>query len=311
MPLQKVLWQVSSTVLFCYICRPNNQNAGDFVRHCTHDITNGTFRFSFQLLLGILRLGWITVYLSDPLTRGYMTASAVYVMTSQVKYLFGLKLTRYSGPLNLFYVSVGGISSLNGKYRHFDETFVILTYRATNAEKPSKWKHLCCGDVKWGKCEYANFDAPHTHTICSVEIGRAADFLTLSDTTPSEAPVDIFFLSLHLFNPWNGIFSSLFAHNVVILTIHYAVTFHWYNFQWPENQIHRAWWPSDNAARFFAFQTYIELIPKLDETNIAALVISIICILVLAVFKEHLQPRFKKKFKVPFPIELIIVSTVV
>ena len=58
-----------------------------------------------------------------------------------------------------------------------------------------------------------------------------------------------------------------------------------------------------------SFQTYIEFFPKLGETNVAALIIAAISILILAVFKEHIQPRFKKKFKVPFPIELIVVST--
>ena len=84
-----------------------------------------TFRLCLQLLLGVLQLGWITVYLSDPLTRGYMTASAIYVMTSQVKYLFGLQIDKeFSGPLKLYYVSTRGISSLKRKC-HFDEIFVL------------------------------------------------------------------------------------------------------------------------------------------------------------------------------------------
>jgi len=109
-----------------------------------------------QLLMGILQLGWLTIYLSDALSRGFTTACAVHVMTSQLKYLFGLKLTRYGGVLSLFY-------------------------------------------------------------------------------------------------------------------------------------------------------TYIEFLPLLPESNVAALAVSASCIFTLAVFKEHLQPGFKKKFKVMFPIELIVV----
>ena len=90
---------------------------------------------------------------------------------------------------------------------------------------------------------------------------------------------------------------------------HDALLFHRYIFRWPDgNKQINSSKPSDQATNFFAFQTYKEIIPRLDETNKAALVISIICILTLAVFKEHIQPRFKKKFKVPFPIELIVVS---
>ena len=106
-------------------------------------------------------------------------------------------------------------------------------------------------------------------------------------------------ISLH---SWNRKFSFLpFWHD--------ALLFQGYIFRWPnsDKQINSSK-PGDNVANFFAFQTYKEIIPRLDETNKAALVISIICILTLAVFKEHIQPRFKKKFKVPFPIELIVVS---
>ena len=53
--------------------------------------------------MAALRLGFLTAYLSPPLTSGYTTASALYIATSQLPSLFGVPSVRYEGPLALFY----------------------------------------------------------------------------------------------------------------------------------------------------------------------------------------------------------------
>ena len=53
-----------------------------------------------------LRIGALTVILSDMLVKGFTTGAAVHVLMSQVKSLFGLTLPRYSGPGKL--IKVGG-----------------------------------------------------------------------------------------------------------------------------------------------------------------------------------------------------------
>ena len=53
-----------------------------------------------------LRIGALTVILSDMLVKGFTTGAAVHVLMSQVKSLFGLKLPRHSGPGKL--IKVGG-----------------------------------------------------------------------------------------------------------------------------------------------------------------------------------------------------------
>lgn len=58
--------------------------------------------------LGLVRFGFVVTYLSEPLVRGYTTAAAVQVFVSQLKYVFGLQLSSFSGPLSLVYVSEGG-----------------------------------------------------------------------------------------------------------------------------------------------------------------------------------------------------------
>ncbi|XP_037706321.1 solute carrier family 26 member 6 isoform X2 [Choloepus didactylus] len=57
----------------------------------------------FQVGLGLVHFGFVVTYLSEPLIRGYTTAAAVQVFVSQLKYVFGLYLSSYSGPLSLIY----------------------------------------------------------------------------------------------------------------------------------------------------------------------------------------------------------------
>ncbi|XP_069833411.1 chloride anion exchanger-like [Dendropsophus ebraccatus] len=57
-----------------------------------------------QLALGFLRIGFIVIYLSEPLINGFTTAAAIEVVISQLKYVFGLKVSSFSGPLSNFYV---------------------------------------------------------------------------------------------------------------------------------------------------------------------------------------------------------------
>ena len=51
----------------------------------------------FQLFMGLCKLGFVAVYLSDPLISGFTTGASVLVFTSQVKHILGLEVPRYSG----------------------------------------------------------------------------------------------------------------------------------------------------------------------------------------------------------------------
>ncbi|CAG2100288.1 unnamed protein product [Medioppia subpectinata] len=57
----------------------------------------------YQLLFGIFRMGFISVYMSEQLISSFITASSFYVLTSQIGYMSGLHLESRSGPLSLFY----------------------------------------------------------------------------------------------------------------------------------------------------------------------------------------------------------------
>ncbi|KAM9334539.1 prestin [Symphorus nematophorus] len=56
-----------------------------------------------QFVLGLLRFGFVAIYLTEPLVRGFTTAAAVHVVISQLKYLLGVKTQRFSGPLSAIY----------------------------------------------------------------------------------------------------------------------------------------------------------------------------------------------------------------
>lgn len=56
--------------------------------------------------MGVLQLGEVfTVLLSEIVVSGFTTGVAFHVLTSQVKYLLGIPMPRYSGPFKAFYVS--------------------------------------------------------------------------------------------------------------------------------------------------------------------------------------------------------------
>uniref|UniRef100_A0A8C0B646 Solute carrier family 26 member 5 n=1 Tax=Buteo japonicus TaxID=224669 RepID=A0A8C0B646_9AVES len=65
-----------------------------------------------QLCLGFLRFGFVAIYLTEPLVRGFTTAAAVHVFTSQLKYLLGIKTNRYSGPLSVVYSIAAVLSKI-------------------------------------------------------------------------------------------------------------------------------------------------------------------------------------------------------
>ncbi|XP_023651296.2 prestin [Paramormyrops kingsleyae] len=56
-----------------------------------------------QLFLGLLRFGFVAIYLAEPLVRGFTTAAAVHVFVSQLKYLLGIQTMRFSGALSVIY----------------------------------------------------------------------------------------------------------------------------------------------------------------------------------------------------------------
>uniref|UniRef100_A0A8D0CIS1 Solute carrier family 26 member 6, like 1 n=1 Tax=Scleropages formosus TaxID=113540 RepID=A0A8D0CIS1_SCLFO len=63
-----------------------------------------------QVVLGLVRFGFVATYLSEPLVRGYTSAAACHAAVAQLRYLVGLSSTRFVGPLSLVY-TLGDVCS--------------------------------------------------------------------------------------------------------------------------------------------------------------------------------------------------------
>uniref|UniRef100_A0A8C6PKU4 Solute carrier family 26 member 6, like 1 n=1 Tax=Nothobranchius furzeri TaxID=105023 RepID=A0A8C6PKU4_NOTFU len=59
-----------------------------------------------QVLLGVVKFGFVGTYLSDPLVRAYTTAAAAHAVVAQLKHIFGVSPTRVFGPMSVVYVNV-------------------------------------------------------------------------------------------------------------------------------------------------------------------------------------------------------------
>lgn len=84
------------------------------------------FPVFFQFVFGLLRFGFVAIYLTEPLVRGFTTAAAVHVVISQLKYLLGVKTKRFSGPLSALYVSLKGWRKKLSSYTLFFLQAVLL-----------------------------------------------------------------------------------------------------------------------------------------------------------------------------------------
>ncbi|XP_042155494.1 solute carrier family 26 member 9-like isoform X3 [Oncorhynchus tshawytscha] len=52
-----------------------------------------------QMCLGLMQFGFVAIYLSESFVRGFMTAAGLQILISVLKYIFGIKVPFYSGPL--------------------------------------------------------------------------------------------------------------------------------------------------------------------------------------------------------------------
>ncbi|XP_005808685.1 sulfate transporter [Xiphophorus maculatus] len=74
-------------------------------RSCYAITVGATVTFTagiYQVLMGLLQVGFVSVYLSDSLLSGFATGASLTILTSQIKYLLGLKIPRPQGWFTLF-----------------------------------------------------------------------------------------------------------------------------------------------------------------------------------------------------------------
>lgn len=74
-------------------------------RSCYAITVGATVTFTagvYQVVMGIFQIGFVSVYLSDSLLSGFATGASLTILTSQIKYLLGLKIPRPQGWFTLF-----------------------------------------------------------------------------------------------------------------------------------------------------------------------------------------------------------------
>lgn len=52
----------------------------------------------YQVLMGVLQLGFVSTYLSQPLLDGFAMGASVTILTSQLRHLLGVQVPRHQGP---------------------------------------------------------------------------------------------------------------------------------------------------------------------------------------------------------------------
>ncbi|XP_026864270.2 solute carrier family 26 member 9 isoform X1 [Electrophorus electricus] len=59
-----------------------------------------------QIGLGFMQFGFVAIYLSESFIRGFMTAAGLQILISVLKYIFGITVPPYSGPLAVVYTLI-------------------------------------------------------------------------------------------------------------------------------------------------------------------------------------------------------------
>ncbi|XP_074833684.1 solute carrier family 26 member 9 [Carettochelys insculpta] len=59
-----------------------------------------------QICLGFVQFGFVAIYLSESFIRGFMTAAGLQILISVLKYVFGLTIPAYTGPLAIVYTFI-------------------------------------------------------------------------------------------------------------------------------------------------------------------------------------------------------------
>uniref|UniRef100_A0A3P8UEG2 Solute carrier family 26 member 9 n=1 Tax=Amphiprion percula TaxID=161767 RepID=A0A3P8UEG2_AMPPE len=65
-----------------------------------------------QIGLGFMQFGFVAIYLSESFVRGFMTAAGLQILISVLKYIFGISVPPYSGPLAVIYTLIDIVRGL-------------------------------------------------------------------------------------------------------------------------------------------------------------------------------------------------------
>jgi SulP family sulfate permease len=66
----------------------------------------------FQMMMGALKLGYVVRFISKPVLNGFISAAALIILSSQLKYFLGLRIERAGGFINTLVELVKGLSHI-------------------------------------------------------------------------------------------------------------------------------------------------------------------------------------------------------
>ncbi|XP_029021416.1 sulfate transporter-like [Betta splendens] len=95
----------SDNSTFPLVVQGNSSTGVECDRSCYAITVGATLTFTagvYQVIMGLFQVGFISVYLSDSLLSGFATGASLTILTSQIKYLLGLKIPRPQGWFTLF-----------------------------------------------------------------------------------------------------------------------------------------------------------------------------------------------------------------
>ncbi|XP_073694169.1 solute carrier family 26 member 3, tandem duplicate 2 [Garra rufa] len=80
----------------------------------------------FQLGMGLLQAGFIVKYLSDTLISGFTTAAAIHILVSQLKFVLGLTVPGFSGPLAIIHTLESVFTQITSTNIHDLVTSIVV-----------------------------------------------------------------------------------------------------------------------------------------------------------------------------------------
>ncbi|XP_060619693.2 sulfate anion transporter 1 [Anolis sagrei] len=96
----------------------------------------------YQVLMGIFHLGFVSMYLSEPVLDGFATGASVTILTAQVKYLVGIKIPRAQGYGVLITTWVNIFSNISqANVCDVITSTICITVLVTAKELGDRYKH--------------------------------------------------------------------------------------------------------------------------------------------------------------------------
>ncbi|GAB0099045.1 solute carrier family 26 member 6 [Sergentomyia squamirostris] len=99
----------------------------------------------YQLIMSLLRMGALSSLLSEPLVSGFTTASAIHVVASQIKDIFGIKLPHHKGAFKLVYIAIDVVNLIpSANIAALTISCIVILFMVASNEMLKPWLSKRC-----------------------------------------------------------------------------------------------------------------------------------------------------------------------